>query len=225
MRNKLEIDKVFAGAHESQSTDSGVSSRMLSYFLNWLSSRDVSSSSERRTFVMVTMNRATGVPPELMRRGRFDEIWCTDLPDTDEREDILRIHLAKRGVPPEIYGKSLKTVCGAMEGFSGAEIEEVARSARTTAYDARMHAWETAGASGPKPTKEQIRPTLEELAGSASILTPLSRLAATDVEEIRSFCQSRARPVSGQRVHDGGVKRKARNVSTAKATAVDPQLQ
>ena len=192
-----EIDKVFAGAHEASSGDSGVSSRMLSTFLSWLSSRDVTSHATNRTFVMVTMNRTTGVPPELLRPGRFDKVWSTDLPNSKQRQQILEIHLRKRGLDPAAYRKVLTTLSkSATEHFVGAELEEVVRAARADAYDARMTAWETAGCQGRPPTREEVAPTGAELITAADSLIPLATLSGEDIAEIRKFCKKRTKSVS-----------------------------
>jgi SpoVK/Ycf46/Vps4 family AAA+-type ATPase len=193
----LEIDKVFGGAHENQSSDSGVSSRMLSSFLSWLNDRDTSSKAASRTFVMVTMNRTAGIPPELLRPGRFDKVWYTDLPDPDERVEIIRIHLKKRGIEPNKYGKSLRQLANRTEGFSGAEIEEVVRTSRCNAYDARMTAWEALGDESSPPTVDDVIPTIDELVTACGEIRPLSVLAEDEIKKIREFCQSRASSVNG----------------------------
>ncbi|HAH87478.1 MAG TPA: hypothetical protein DCL60_08925 [Armatimonadetes bacterium] len=73
-------------------------------------------------FVVAAANNISQLPPELLHKGRFDEIFFVDLPDRAEREDILKIHITKRGRKPEAF--DLKTLAEASEGFSGAEIEE-----------------------------------------------------------------------------------------------------
>ena len=223
-----EIDKVFAGAHENQSSDSGVSSRMLSTFLSWLSDRDVRSRNANRTFVFVTMNRTAGVPPEFLRAGRFDKVWSTDLPDAETRKLILEIHLRKRGVDPAAYGAGLKAISGkATDGFVGAEIEEIVRAARADAYDNRMTAWEDDGSNGEPPTEAEVAPTIEELASAADDLVPLSVLSAEDIKDIQHFCAEKTTPVSGKRAPAPATSRQKRRVSTGKKKkkdeeAVDP---
>lgn len=195
-----EIDKAFGGAHEGQAADSGVASRVLSYFLSWLSERDMRSNMNR-VFVMVTMNRTAGIPEELLRAGRFDRVWSTDLPDKDERKEILEIHLRKRGIDPAKYGKSLIRVVTRTNDFTGAELEEVVISARSDAYDRCMSEWEKAGADrAAQPTKEQCEPTIDDLLAAADEITPVSRLNADGVAAIRKFCQNNTYPVNGERV-------------------------
>lgn len=214
-----ELDKSFGGAHENQAADSGVASRVLSYFLNWLVERDVSSNTENRVFVLATLNRTAGVPPELLRAGRFDRVWSVDLPDKDERAEILAIHLTKRGVPSKEYGKALMTVVGATDQFTGAELEEVVISARNDAYDTRMHTWETADKKGPPPTAEQIRPTVEELLTAASEITPVAKLDVESISAIRKFCAECCYPVNGERVQNTTRTRANRKVSTERTSS------
>jgi SpoVK/Ycf46/Vps4 family AAA+-type ATPase len=211
-----ELDKSFGGAHENQAADSGVASRVLSYFLNWLVERDVSSNTENRVFVLATLNRTAGVPPELLRAGRFDRVWSVDLPDKDERAEILSIHLNKRGVPSKAYGKSLMSVVSATDAFTGAELEEVVISARNDAYDARMATWESEGKKGDAPNTTQIQPTVEELLTAASEITPVAKLDSESIAAIRKFCAESCYPVNGERVQDTTRSRSNRKVSTAR---------
>lgn len=219
-----EIDKAFAGAHENQSTDSGVASRVLSYFLNWLSERDMSSEADNRVFVMVTMNRTKGVDSAMLRSGRFDRVWSTDLPDRDERLEILNIHLRKRGISPEVYGKALEKVVTATNEYTGAELEEIVISARNDAYDDRMSKWEAAGKKGDPPDADAVRPNIEELLAAAAEITPVARLDADDIAEIRKFCKDNTYPVNGERVQDTKRSRKSRRVSTNRAQTSDHEL-
>jgi SpoVK/Ycf46/Vps4 family AAA+-type ATPase len=100
----------------SDDNDGGTSRRVLGSLLTWLA--------ERRSpiFVVATANAIEELPPELIRKGRFDEIFFVDLPTAEIREEIFRIHLRKRGV--ELVGFELPALAAASEGFSGAEIEQ-----------------------------------------------------------------------------------------------------
>jgi len=214
-----EIDKAFAGAHENQQADSGVASRVLSYFLTWLSERDMSSATDNRVFVMVTMNRTHGVDSAMLRSGRFDRVWSTDLPDVAEREEILRIHLNKRGIDPDGYGKSLSSVVTATNEYTGAELEEIVISARNDAYDDRMSQWEAAGSVAKDiPGVDDVKPTIDELLAAAAEITPVAKLDVKDIEAIRQFCQDKTYPVNGERVSDTTRSRASRRVSTTRAT-------
>src|SRR5437763_4370699 len=113
-----ELEKVFAGSGpDSASVDAGVSSRLLASFLGWMQER------KAPVFVAATCNNVTVLPPELIRKGRFDELFFVDLPNTAERKQIFSIQLTKRKRNPEEY--DLDRVALAAKGFSGAEIESV----------------------------------------------------------------------------------------------------
>src|SRR5688572_2784864 len=120
-----EIDKAFAGSG-SNAGDSGTSARVLGTFLTWLNEKTAP------VFVMATANDISNLPPELLRKGRLDEIFFVDLPAEAERGEIFGIHLRRRGREPE--GFSLGELAAASEGFSGAEIEEAINSALYEAF-------------------------------------------------------------------------------------------
>ncbi|MDH3397517.1 MAG: AAA family ATPase [Acidimicrobiia bacterium] len=113
----LWIDEIEKGLASSGDGDGGVSRRLLGTFLRWMQ--------ERRgdVFMVATANDVSALPPELLRRGRFDEIFFVDLPDPGERAEIISIHLIKRGQDPS--GFDLAPLVAASDGFSGAELETV----------------------------------------------------------------------------------------------------
>jgi SpoVK/Ycf46/Vps4 family AAA+-type ATPase len=121
-----EIDKAFVGSQSSAMTDSGTTARVFGTFLTWLSEKSAP------VFVVCTANDVSQLPPELLRKGRLDEIFYVDLPSEEEREEIFRIHLAKRGREPKHF--DLKTLVEASRDFSGAEIEEAIISALYDAF-------------------------------------------------------------------------------------------
>lgn len=121
-----EVEKGFAGA-QSQS-GGGVSSRVFGTFLTWLQDK------KSPVFVVATANDLSGIPPEFLRKGRFDEIFFVGLPDRGQREEILKIHLAKRKRRPESF--DLKRVAEKSELFSGAELEQALVSGMFRAFDA-----------------------------------------------------------------------------------------
>jgi SpoVK/Ycf46/Vps4 family AAA+-type ATPase len=112
----LWIDEIEKGFATGGDGDSGVSRRLLGTFLTWLQERRAS------VFVAATANDLSQVPPELLRKGRFDELFFVDLPDAAERAAIFRIHLAARQQKPETF--DLEVLARASDGFSGAEIEQ-----------------------------------------------------------------------------------------------------
>jgi ATPase family associated with various cellular activities (AAA)/AAA+ lid domain len=118
-----ELEKAFASGG---SEDGGVSQRILGSFLSWMQ--------ERRgdVFVVATANDISKLPPEFLRKGRFDEIFFVDLPDASTREEIFQIHLRSRKQAPENF--QIAALAQATDGFSGSEIEEVVVAALYTAF-------------------------------------------------------------------------------------------
>ena len=120
-----EIEKAFASA-ASQSTDGGLSKRMFGSLLTWMQEHAAA------VFLIATANDVSALPPELLRKGRFDEIFFIDLPDAAAREQIWQIHLKKRNRDPELI--ELNEVVAASDGYSGAEIEQAVKSAIYSAF-------------------------------------------------------------------------------------------
>src|SRR6185436_12630106 len=122
-----ELEKVFAGSGaDSASADAGVSSRLLASFLSWMQDR------KAPVFVAATCNNVTVLPPELIRKGRFDELFFVDLPNQAERKQVFAIQLARRKRNPEEF--DLERVSAAARGFSGAEIESAVQTAMYAAF-------------------------------------------------------------------------------------------
>jgi SpoVK/Ycf46/Vps4 family AAA+-type ATPase len=124
-----EIDKAFAGSQSSGMTDGGTTARVFGTFLTWLSEKTAP------VFVIATANDVSQLPPELLRKGRLDEIFYVDLPSPEERADIFRIHLAKRGRESEAF--DVMALAAASHDFSGAEIEAAVISALYDAFYAK----------------------------------------------------------------------------------------
>lgn len=125
-----ELEKAFAGTHGSGAHDGGTTSRVFATFLTWMQEK------KANVFVVATANQIDGLPPELMRKGRFDEIFFVDLPNENERRAIFGLHLAKRNRRPERF--DLDTLAKATQGFSGAEIEQAVISGLFEAFDAGL---------------------------------------------------------------------------------------
>ena len=159
-----EIEKVFGhGAHSEY--DAGLSRRIFGSFLTWLQEK------KKNVFVVGAANDLLSVPPELLRKGRFDEIFFVDLPVAEERESIFEIHLRLRNQKPEEF--DLGALSTAAEGFSGAEIEQaVIGSLYRAIHDKK------------EPSTELL---LEEIAATV----PLSVSRAEDVERIRQTAAGR----------------------------------
>jgi len=157
-----EIEKVFAGGGN---VDGGVSQRILGSFLNWMQDR------RGDVFVVATANDISKLPPELVRKGRFDEIFFVDLPDEFARAQILAIHLRKRGRSSNNY--DLEKLAKISNGFSGAELEQVVISALYSAF------------SESKELSE------EHLEAEIQTTIPLSRIMAEKLQALRNWSQSR----------------------------------
>jgi SpoVK/Ycf46/Vps4 family AAA+-type ATPase len=157
-----ELEKAFASGGE----DGGVSQRILGSFLSWMQ--------ERRgdVFVVATANDIQSLPPEFLRKGRFDEIFFVDLPEREIREEIFQIHLDSRG--HDSRGFDLVTLAAQTEGFSGSEIEEVVVSALYTAFSNET-ALDTAAIS------KEIEAT-----------RPLSVTMAEKIQAMRDWAKGRA---------------------------------
>jgi AAA+ superfamily predicted ATPase len=120
-----EIEKAFASA-AAQSSDGGLSKRMFGTLLTWMQEHTAP------VFLIATANDIEALPPELLRKGRFDEIFFVDLPDEDARRTIFSIHLKKRKRDPKQF--NLAELSKASAGYSGAEIEQAILSAMHNAF-------------------------------------------------------------------------------------------
>lgn len=166
-----EIDKGLGGI--GGSGDSGTSSRVLGTFLTWL--QDNTSP----VFTMVTANNINALPPELMRRGRFDAIFSSTLPDEAEREEVLRIHLRKRGWDPEDFDKvGILSVVNASSGYVPAEIESAVKDALVDAFSNDQ------GFS------------MDHVVNALSEMVPLSKSYAQQIMEIQAWAEQNATPAS-----------------------------
>ena len=122
-----EIEKGLSGVQSSGKTDSGVTSRMFGTILTWLQEK------KAPVFVMATANNISQLPPEFLRKGRFDEIFFVDLPDAEERKAIFEIQLKKYKRKPESF--DTESLAKNTENYTGAEIEECVVSAMFNAWN------------------------------------------------------------------------------------------
>lgn len=122
-----EVDKALSGGTGGQQGDSGTTKRVIGHFLNWMQSR------KAPVFVVACANSIRGLPPEILRKGRFDELFFVDLPRESERAEIFEIHISKRGRDPNNF--DVRKLAGRTENFSGAEIEGVIEEAMYLAFD------------------------------------------------------------------------------------------
>jgi len=121
-----EIEKMFPAAALSSDADAGLSLRLFGTFLTWMQEK------KAPVFIVATCNDISSLPPEFLRKGRFDEIFFVDLPDAAARQNIFSIHLRRRNLNPAAF--DLKRLAEAAEGFSGAEIEQAVKSALYSAF-------------------------------------------------------------------------------------------
>ena len=172
-----EIEKALAGATDG-GADGGVSKDALGAILSWMQER------KGEAFVIATANDVSALPPELLRKGRFDEIWWVDLPNRNERVEILSATLRQYGrgrltSPPATALIASGEVADATEGFTGSEIAALVPEALFAAFADDQREIET-----------------EDLLTAAKSVTPLSKTMAEKIEKLRQWAQGRARPAT-----------------------------
>ncbi len=165
-----EIDKAFAGSADSAVADGGTTARVFGTFLTWLSEKTAP------VFVVATANDISHLPPELLRKGRLDEIFFVDLPEVSERAEIFRIHIRKRKRDDAKF--DVESLAAATQSFSGAEIEEAVISALYDAFHAR----------------EEL--TTDFVLEAVRQSVPLARTMAEHIQRLRQWSEGRARQAS-----------------------------
>lgn len=166
-----ELEKVFAGSGpDSASVDAGVSSRILASFLSWMQDR------KAPVFVAATCNNVSALPPELIRKGRFDELFFVDLPSQAERKQIFSIQLSKRKRNAADF--EIEKIAEAAQGFSGAEIDAAVQSALYAAYS----------------SKQEL--STETFLNVLAHTVPLSVTRSEEINELREWAKRRAVPAS-----------------------------
>jgi ATP-dependent 26S proteasome regulatory subunit len=163
-----ELEKGFAGLQGSGMSDSGTTARVFATFLTWMQEKT------SPVFFVATANDVSKLPPELLRKGRFDEIFFIDLPDTEERQEIFAIHLRKRKRDPAAF--DLAALADSTAGFSGAEIEQTVVSALFAAFDAGRDLAQ------------------QDLEAEIKATVPLSVMMREEIEALREWAKLRARP-------------------------------
>ena len=163
-----EIEKAFASAGASGDADAGLSQRLVATLLTWMQDR------EGGVFLAATSNNITALPPEMMRKGRFDEIFFVDLPNEEARAALFALHLKKRG--RDAAGFDLAKLAAASDGFSGAEIEQAIVAGLYTAFG----------------QKQEL--STEIVAAELRATQPLSVTRCEDVQAIRQWAKTRAVP-------------------------------
>jgi len=165
-----ELEKGFAGTQSSGISDGGTTARVFGTFISWLNDKTAP------CFVVATANDITALPPELLRKGRFDEIFFVDLPGEAEREEIFAIHLKKRRRDPQNF--DLKRLAAATAGYSGAEIEQAVIAALYDAFDLEREV------------------ATEDILIAVNQSVPLSMTMKESIEVLREWAATRARPAS-----------------------------
>ena len=159
-----EIEKGLA-SDSGGGADGGVSRRILGTLLTWLSER------QSQVFLIATANDVTSLPPELMRKGRFDELFFVDLPAAAFRGDIFKLHLARRKQDLSLF--DLNELATLSAGFSGAEIEACIRQSLLEAY------------------AQERKATQSDLATALRQTKPLSVLRAEEIDSLRHWASER----------------------------------
>jgi SpoVK/Ycf46/Vps4 family AAA+-type ATPase len=147
-----------------------INSHIFSSFLTWMQEKPP------MVFIAATANRIQALPAEIIRKGRFDQVFFCDLPTKEEREEIFRIHLSRNGADLDEFDFKMLTV--QTEGWNGAEIEQAVIAARTEAY------------------YEEREFGQRELDISIAKIVPLSETMEQQIKTIRSWAFSRATPAS-----------------------------
>lgn len=163
-----------AGAGGGGDNDSGVTQRVFGTFLSWLQEK------ESPVFVVATANDVSGLPPELLRKGRFDEIFFCDLPSRGAREEILRIHIRDSQRDPDNF--DIARLSKASDGFSGSELAEAVKSAMFDAFDD----------GGREYTTEDLLLNLDPEKSP-----PLSKTMSERITTLRAWAEKRARRADG----------------------------
>ena len=171
-----EIEKGLSGVQSSGATDGGVTSRIFSTISTWMQEKTAP------VFVVATANNINQLPPELLRKGRFDDFFFVDLPSQKEKENIFSIHLQKNR--QNVSSFALDILAQKAEGFNGAEIEECIKEAMFTAY---VESQET-----------NIAPKLQmiHILDAIKNTVPLSKTMEKQITDLRKFAVSRAKNAS-----------------------------
>ena len=166
-----ELDKGMSGSASSNQTDGGTASRVLGSFLTWMQEK------KSPVLVVATANDVSQLPPEILRKGRFDEIFFVDLPTEEERLEIFKIHITKRNRIPEKF--DLESLVKSTATFTGAEIEAAIISAMYEAFDDNKREF----------TSDDILSAIEDT-------VPLAVTMKEQIDDLRAWAYKRARHAS-----------------------------
>jgi len=174
-----EIEKGLGGVASSHQSDAGTTARIFASILTWMQEK------QSPVFVIATANDVSKLPPEMLRKGRFDEIFFVDLPQVQERREIFAIHLAGRGRDPLEF--DLNKLAMSSDGFSGAEIEQVVIAGLYDAFE------------------EDRELTTEDMLHNIKSTVPLSQTMEQEITRLRQWGRSHARPASEVEKFPGGI--------------------
>jgi len=166
----LWIDEIENGLGFEEAPDP-TQSHVFSAFLTWMQEKPP------LVFVAATANRIEYLPAEMIRKGRFDQVFFVDLPDEEERRELLSVHLKLNGTDPAQF--NLDTLAGETQGWNGAEIEQAVNSALIHAH------------------AQQRAMTTDDIVAHARQIVPLSRTMSEQIKRLRDWAWNRARPASG----------------------------
>jgi SpoVK/Ycf46/Vps4 family AAA+-type ATPase len=166
-----EVEKGLGGSKSSGVTDGGTSGRVVGTMLQWMQEKTAP------VFVVSTANDVSQLPPEMLRKGRFDEMFFVDLPTAQDRLEIWKIHLKLKDRDPETF--DLAAAAAATEGFTGAEIESALADALFTAFS------------------EGRQVNTGDLLAAVAASVPLSKTMAAEIDGLRKWAAGRARPANG----------------------------
>lgn len=181
----LWIDEIEKGLAASGG-DGGVTTRMVGQFLFWLQE------CRKPVFVVATANDVSKLPPELLRRGRFDELFFVDLPTNEERKEIIDLYI-KRFLRTEISDTLMDEIVNHSEGFAGADLESAVREVGYKIV-----------------ANDNLQISDDLLKSSFQNVVPLSKTSPEKIEEIRNWGRERAVPASGQPIGGTSVQHKPR---------------
>jgi SpoVK/Ycf46/Vps4 family AAA+-type ATPase len=194
-----ELEKGFSGVQSSGQSDAGTTARVFGSFITWLQEKTSS------VFVIATANDVSMLPPELLRKGRFDDIFFVDMPTEDERKAIFTIHLKKKDRPLEKF--DLARLATASKGFSGAEIEQAVVGAL---YDAFFE-------------NDDIND--ERIERSCNEVIPLGLTMKEKIDGLREWARSRARSASGLPIGAVAAEEEQAAAGAAPTSAVPARLR
>lgn len=167
-----EIERGLSGGESSGKTDGGTTNRMIGTMLNWMQDKS------KPVFIFATGNDVSGLPPQLLRKGRFDKLWFVDLPNATERQEIWSIMVRRKGRNPEDY--NLRLLGEATEGWTGAEIEALWEEALLDAF----------------ASDKLDQPKTDQIIHLSKNTTPLSKSSLKQIEQMRKWADQMAEPAT-----------------------------